>query len=492
MPAARYWRAIGLQAVGGGALELSALHLYLGGVRVDGPATLTSTFAPASGTLAALQDDDTATTARWLDVSAPSFALMWDFGAGATQDVSAVRLGSGGLYAEWLETMTLQHSSNGVVWQTIGEAAAFTWYGQHTMQAVPADGDSYFYSTSLLLHCDGPNGSTAVVDSSFAPKAMTVVGPAAISTAQGLFGGSSLHVGGTAGAAVQAPENTQSLMFGTGDFTVEAWVYASAAMQIDNYPRLLAVGDYLTHGGWNLVYVKPNGGWLALDFYNNGAVALSLSCGTLPDSTWSHVAFTRQGTNVRTFLNGTLQSSGVSGVDLSAVYPFTIGSESSFGGRFKGFYDEIRVTKGVARYVANFTPPSAKFPDVGVGADIATKRNPAPVSAPIPTILSGGSAGDTVAVLPPTQPSIDLQWGGKGTIYGYTKAKGTPPVPVRSRVVLLHQRSKQPVRETWSDPLTGEFWFHEINEREQYLTLAEDAAGNFRPVAANRLEPEVV
>lgn len=492
MPAARYWRAIGLQAVGGGALELSALHLYLGGVRVDGPATLTSTFAPDSGTLAALQDADTATTARWLDVSAPSFALVWDFGAGATQDVSAVRLGSGGLYAEWLETMTLQHSSNGVVWQTIGEAAAFTWYGQHTMQAVLADRDSYFYSTSLLLHCDGPNGSTAVVDSSFAPKAMTVVGPAAISTAQGRFGGSSLHVGGTVGAAVQAPEGTQSLMFGTGDFTVEAWVYASAAMQITNYPRLFAVGYFQAQGCWSLVYLKPNGGQLYLDLYTQGATALGLPCGNLSDNTWSHVAFTRQGTTVRTFLNGVLQSSGTSSVDLSATYPFSIGAESNFTLPFKGFYNEIRVTKGVARYVANFTPPSAKFPGAGVGADIATKRNPAPVSAPIPTILSGGSAGDTVVVQALPQQHIDIHWGGKGTIYGYTKAKGTPPVPVRSRVVLLHQRSKQPVRETWSDPLTGEFWFHGINTSEQYLTLAEDAAGNFRPVAANRLEPEVV
>lgn len=136
MPAARYWRAVGLQSVGGGALELSALHLYLGGVRVDGPATLTSTFAPDSGALAALQDDDTATTARWLDVSAPGFALVWDFGAGNTQDAGAVRLGSGATYAEWLETLTLQHSSNGVVWATFKSVPAFSWPGVNAMQDV--------------------------------------------------------------------------------------------------------------------------------------------------------------------------------------------------------------------------------------------------------------------------------------------------------------------------------------------------------------------
>lgn len=139
MPAARFWRAVGLQSVGGGALELSALHLYLVGVRVDAAATLTSTFAPAGGSLAALQDDDTATTARWLDVSAPGFALVWDFGAGATQDVSAVRLGSGALYAEWLETLTLQYSSDGAAWVTVFSIPAFSWPGASVLQGGPAE-----------------------------------------------------------------------------------------------------------------------------------------------------------------------------------------------------------------------------------------------------------------------------------------------------------------------------------------------------------------
>lgn len=137
MPAARYWRVVGLQAVGGGALELSALHLYFGGVRVDDPATLASTFAPDSGALAALQDDDTAATACWQDVSAPGFALVWDFGAGNAQDVGAVRLGAGALYAEWLETLTLQYSSDGVSWVTLGSIEAFSWPGANTVQDAP-------------------------------------------------------------------------------------------------------------------------------------------------------------------------------------------------------------------------------------------------------------------------------------------------------------------------------------------------------------------
>ena len=56
MPAARYWRIVGVETYAGGDLELSELHLYDASGRVDAAATLTSTIAPAAGTLAALRD----------------------------------------------------------------------------------------------------------------------------------------------------------------------------------------------------------------------------------------------------------------------------------------------------------------------------------------------------------------------------------------------------------------------------------------------------
>ena len=90
------------------------------------------------------------------------------------------------------------------------------------------------------------------------------------------------------------------------------------------------------------------------------------------------------------------------------------------------------------------------------------------------------------------QLARDIEVGGPGTIYGTTKTKGTPNLPTKARVVLLHQRSKLPVRETWSDPVTGNFAFTGIDTTQQFLTLAEDAAGHFRPVVANRLTPEVL
>lgn len=103
----------------------------------------------------------------------------------------------------------------------------------------------------------------------------------------------------------------------------------------------------------------------------------------------------------------------------------------------------------------------------------------APVSAPAERLARGWVARD-------------MEYGGAGRIWGTTKTKGSPAnMPTKARVVLLHQRSKLPVREVWSDPTTGEFAFEGIDIRQEFLTLAEDAAGNFRPVAASRLVPEV-
>lgn len=486
MPAARYWRAVGLQSVAAGPLELSALHLYLAGNRVDTSATLTCTAPPASGAVANLQDNDTATVCRWLDVSAPGFALVWDFGVGVTQDVLALRLGAGALHAEWLDSLTLQSSSDGILWATWGCNVSFAWPGAGALQTTPADGDAHIHSTSLLLHCEGPNGSTALVDSSLAPLAMTVIGVGKISTAQSKFGGSSFDTSGGNYGGASAPSGAASLMFGTGDFTVELWVRTTAALQVTGYPRLLAAGNYLTPGGWNLVYMGPSGGALFLDFYDIGGVAFGMPCGTLPDNTWKHVAFTRQGATVRSFMDGVLQGSGTSSVDLTTGHPFTVGSESSAAGNFKGFFDEIRVTKGVARYTANFTPPTEPYvaPAVGLPRAPALDRARIAVASPVPPHSALGA--------PPLLLARDMEFGGNGTVYGTVDRKGTPAnIPLRRRVRLLSDTSGAMVRETWSDATTGAFAFSGIDPAQRYTTLVYDHEHNFRAEAADNLTPEV-
>lgn len=85
----------------------------------------------------------------------------------------------------------------------------------------------------------------------------------------------------------------------------------------------------------------------------------------------------------------------------------------------------------------------------------------------------------------------DTEFGGNGRVYGTTEIKGTPNRPTKARVRLLRDRDSLLARETWSDPDTGAFDFPDIDTSQKFITLAADANGDFRPVAASRLTPEV-
>ena len=198
---------------------------------------------------------------------------------------------------------------------------------------------------------------------------------------------------------------------------------------------------------------------------------------------------------MRFFVDGVLDGSVSLARNFSTNLVLGIGAQ--VGARnsaydFPGYIDELRITKGVGRYTANFTPPTGPFAYSAGGnlllpatMHIAGSAAQLAASSPVPAFSTRRAHS--------LQMARDIEHGGPGTIYGTTKTKGSPAnVPAKARVVLLHQRSKLPVRETWSDPTTGYFEFRGIDASQQFLTLAEDAAGNFRPVAANRLTPEVL
>ena len=209
---------------------------------------------------------------------------------------------------------------------------------------VPTDADPNFSSVSLLLHMDGENNSTTFTDSSPAPKTASRNGDVKIRTAQSKFGVASALFDGVDDALLYTGD--APFQFGTGDFTIELWFYAAKADQTQDFPRLLAKGNFGTVGGWNLVYFKADGG-LGFDIYTPSAVFFSV--GVAADNTWHHVAVTRQGTTVRTFLNGVLGASGTSSTDLADNLPLAIGAEPSIASDFKGYIDDVRITKGVAR-----------------------------------------------------------------------------------------------------------------------------------------------
>jgi hypothetical protein len=90
-----------------------------------------------------------------------------------------------------------------------------------------------------------------------------------------------------------------------------------------------------------------------------------VQAGLVPNGSWSHVAACQSGTTLRLFIDGSIVATGTrSGSVPSAGGQFTIGlnlqglANDTFGGNI----DELRVTKGVARYTAAFSPPTLALP----------------------------------------------------------------------------------------------------------------------------------
>jgi hypothetical protein len=216
--------------------------------------------------------------------------------------------------------------------------------------------DPQFTSVSLLLHGNGTNGSTTITDSSPTPKTVTAFGNAQISTAQSKFGGASIAFDGT-GDYLTTPASS-SFAFGLADFTVELWLYRFGSGQ----QHLYDARDIGLNDNRILLYLDSSS---QLTYYSNGAPRITTtSVPTL--STWVHVALCRASGNSRLFLNG-VQVGATFADTISIVSPtatVAIGATNVGTTSLNGYIDDFRITKGIARYTANFTPPTAAFPDI--------------------------------------------------------------------------------------------------------------------------------
>jgi hypothetical protein len=102
----------------------------------------------------------------------------------------------------------------------------------------------------------------------------------------------------------------------------------------------------------------------SLNFYTNNANP-AITGGSLSSSTWYHIAIARSSGSTKMFVNGTQVGSTYSDTQDYTASNIVIGADSYTLGAdpFNGFIDDLRITKGVARYTSNFTPPTAAFPN---------------------------------------------------------------------------------------------------------------------------------
>jgi hypothetical protein len=207
-------------------------------------------------------------------------------------------------------------------------------------------------NTSLLL-----NSTNAGIFDSTGKNVLETVGNAQISTAQSKFGGSSIYFDGS-GDWLDIP-NQSDLNVGTGDFTIECWINRTSAISGTGF------GDvFIGKGSNNIVFdILVSTGVIRFGRY--GGASLLVSTTAVTNNTWYHIAVTRNGTSLRLFVNGTIEASTTSSADFTSTTALRIGSDPSFGTQiFNGYISNLRITKGIARYNANFTPPTTSFPDI--------------------------------------------------------------------------------------------------------------------------------
>jgi hypothetical protein len=176
------------------------------------------------------------------------------------------------------------------------------------------------------------------------------------SSTQSKFGGTSVFCGG-GGTYGELPSISGKLKnsFGAGDLTLEAFIFHTAASGGTHWKGIFHISSYAS--GLKLGMRNDR---LSLDV--NGVSNILVSS-PLSIDVWSHVAVTRQSGIWRTFVNGVLvgTSSDQGSVDLSSAW-FEIGGGSESYNVLGTYLDEIRFTRGIARYVNTFTPPTSPFP----------------------------------------------------------------------------------------------------------------------------------
>jgi hypothetical protein len=203
--------------------------------------------------------------------------------------------------------------------------------------------------TSLLL-----NFTNAGIYDATSKNDLETVGNAQISTTQSKWGGSSMSFDGT-GDYLRSPASPL-FDFNTGDFTVEAWVYTSSAVAY-----AIVIDKSIGGGGstgWFLEWSSTRGIWF---FYGPNAVS---SAFTVTTGQWYHLAVSRSGTSLRLFVNGVQQGSTATvSTDITSTYGVSVGATNGTPQyQLNGYIQDLRVTKGYARYTSNFTPPTAAFP----------------------------------------------------------------------------------------------------------------------------------
>jgi hypothetical protein len=181
-------------------------------------------------------------------------------------------------------------------------------------------------------------------------KTIQAFGDAKLSTAVKKFGTASLALDGTDDYAfVQA---SPDFAYGTGDFTIEGWFYTVST----GISQIIYDQRTTTPQITPLIFINPSN---QLVYNVNGNARITGTA--VSANTWNHFAVSRTGTSTRLFLNGTQVGSTYTDTNIYVQGPARIGARWDGASGFNGYIDDLRISKGVARYTTTFAVPSGEL-----------------------------------------------------------------------------------------------------------------------------------
>jgi hypothetical protein len=223
--------------------------------------------------------------------------------------------------------------------------------------------------SGMLLHFEGPNGSTSFVDAYGTGLFGTAHGTAAVTTGSAEFGTGSLILDGSTAYVTVPAANGGPIDIGSGDFTVEFWFKPTSLTGTTTLFSMCETGTATID-----VAISVGGAGAGTVSGNVGGTSGGYGTSTLTTASFNHFALSVQGSNCFLYVNGAALGGGHSNFVAGGTRAFTaaqavIGAVDTSGGPSlfsTGSLDELRITKGTALYTsAPFTPPAAAFSNTG-------------------------------------------------------------------------------------------------------------------------------
>lgn len=218
----------------------------------------------------------------------------------------------------------------------------------------PGSADPFFANVVLLNHFD--SGAFATDSSSYGHTLSSSVGSVTNDTTTFKWGTGSAKFNGASCLVVNG-NSPAEFNFSTGDWTIECWVYPTSAAGVQSL--------IIQRGATNQAF------WLLLDTgiprlqcnQAGSTVINRVGSSALSLNSWHHVAATRSGDIFYLLADGALLSTGGATGSLDYVNTATLafGAYPAGGNYLNGNLDDVRITKGVARYTGAYTVPTGPF-----------------------------------------------------------------------------------------------------------------------------------